>query len=182
MARLHGFLSIVLGITTLSACASWRYSQALKIQQQAYSSLPRERVIEASYPRVWKAVEEVFRKYAVLERDPEEVVSPKDWKMLKRRTLDTDWIFTKSDEWYSSYMVNHSPRREYLQSKVKVRVITEPAPGGVRVRVETDEEVQPINEMGQPLEFKASPSTSHRLAGQFLERVAQQVLSLPSAD
>src|SRR4051812_48004118 len=96
-------------------------SSAPAVKQQAYAKLASEHTYEYEFPEVWKAVEASFHNFKVADRDPSDV-GPLELKKLTRRKLESDWILGQSRDKYVEYQVNGSPRKQYLQTRLKYTV------------------------------------------------------------
>jgi hypothetical protein len=131
---------------TLSAI-SIGCSSAPPVKSQAYAKLPDSKTFESDFPVVWKAIEAVFRNHKVTDRDPSEVTEL-EMRKLTRRSLETDWVYSQSRDKYEEYEINGTPRKVYLQTRVKYRAEAKSILGGTEVRVSTEEEVERLKKDG----------------------------------
>ncbi len=160
-------------ILLMSACAS-----SPVVKSQDYAKMPGSHFYEHEFPSVWKGVEAALKNYKILERDPEEVSSV-EMKNLTQRTLETDWIYSQSQDKYQEYQVNGSPRKKYLQLRYKHEIVAKRAVGGTEIAVKTVEEIEKLKPDGTSLGFSQSDSTSPSLSHDLLEKINLAVLSNP---
>src|SRR4051812_4697740 len=159
-----------LGLLALvSACSS-----SPKIQQQAYAKLNNEHTFEDEFPAVWKALEESFHNYKVADRDPSEV-DPLEMKKLTKRTLETDWVLGQSRDKYIEYQINGSPRKQYLQTRVKYTVLVDRVIGGTHVLVKTKEEIERLNDDGTPAGWSSTGNVDSSRAAEVLDKIGQSL-------
>ena len=152
-------------------------SSGPQVKQQAYAKLNNQRTFEYEFPAVWKAIEDTLRNYRVTDRDPKDV-DANEMRRLKHRTLDTDWIFTKSNDKFIEYKVNGLPRKVYLQTRLKYHVDAQSVIGGVTVTVKTEEEVEKLKEDGSPDGWeKADEDKDTARASDLLDRFNLAILS-----
>ena len=121
IARL-GFLFALCGFGL--ACSS---SPAVKEQQ--YAKLKDSRTFEYEFPVVWRAIEGSFKNYKVTDREPKEV-SELELRKLTRRKIETDWVYGESRDKYLEYKINDSPRKKYLQTRLRFTVVASSVMGG----------------------------------------------------
>lgn len=169
----------ILGILILNTLLLVGCSSAPSIQRQSYAALKDERTFETDLPTVWKAIEAALRQNRILERDPEEV-SDLELRKLPKRTLKTDWVFSRSKTKYVEYRVNDYPRKTYLQNRFKYLVLAEQVLGGVRVKVMTTEEIQKMDAQGAPQDFVKEDEAEPSLASDLIEKINQALRSAPS--
>lgn len=155
-------------------------SSAAKTQSQKFAKLPTERTFEFELPETWKGIETVFSKYKVLERDPEEV-GPNDWKDLTERELRTDWVISRSRDKYVEYKVNGSPRKTYLQTRIRYTVRAERVLGGTHVRVGTVEEVEELRPDGTSAGWTDADDPDTSRNSEALDKIKQSILSAPNS-
>jgi hypothetical protein len=145
------FFSLSLAFTgvLLSGCSS-----APTIKKQEYATLKAERVFESELPWVWEAIEVSFQDHPVVERSPQKIQSPSDWRGVASRRLKTDWIYAQSRDKYVEYTVNDHPRRQALQMRVAYEVEAKRVLGGTEVKVGVREEIQKVDSKGQPSGYR----------------------------
>jgi hypothetical protein len=151
-------------------------SSSPKVKQQAYAKLANERDFEYEFPVVWKAIESSFRNYKIAERDPSEV-GILEMNKLSRRTLTTDWILGQSRDKYIEYKINNTPRKQYLQTRVKYELRAESKIGGTNVFVKTAEEIEKLDKNGKPAGWDSVGSVDSSRAAEVLEKIAQNLNS-----
>ena len=165
-------------LLALAACVSFPgCSSGPEVKQQAYAKLSNQRTFEYEFPVVWKAIEETLRNYRVINRDPKDV-DANEMRRLRHRTLETDWIFTKSNDKYIEYKVNGLPRKVYLQTRLKYKIDAQSVIGGVSVTVKTQEEVEKLKEDGSPDGWdKVDEEKDTARASDLLDRFNMSILS-----
>jgi hypothetical protein len=122
------------------------------------------------------AIESAVRGWKVVERDPEDV-NPVELKSLTERELATDWIFTKSRDRYHEYKVNGSPRKIYLQMRIRYRVRANSEIGGTRVAVSTEEEIELLGDDGKPRGYEPVEEPDTSRAKDLLDKINLAILS-----
>ena len=147
------------------------------MRQQEYATLPSQKTFETDYQTLWRGIEAALGNHRVTKRDPESVI-PKDWEKLKERTLETDWIYSQSRDKYQEYSIGGVPKRQLLQMRYQINLITRRRLGGIDVFVVMNEELQAISNDGTPLGYSSVPADSSR-ANEFLDKIQQSILSLP---
>ena len=159
---------------TLAGCAS----SGPVVQQEKYAKLSSSRYFDYEFPTVWKGIEETFRNYKVTDRDPSDVDSI-EMKKLRRRSLETDWIYGQSRDKYAETNIGGIPRRINLQTRVKYEVIAEVRIGGTQVTVNPHEEVEKLNDDGSPNGYESVPDESidPSRANEILEKINMAILS-----
>lgn len=151
-------------------------SSAPATKTQAYAELSNHRVFEYEFPAVWKGIETTLKEYHVTGRDPEEVDSL-ELRKIKKRTLNSDWVYSQSRDKYEEYDVNGSPRKKYLQTRVKFHVIAETEIGGTRVEVQTSEEIEKLKPDGSPAGYERPEKVDSSRAAELLDKINLSILS-----
>jgi hypothetical protein len=165
-------LSVLLfGFGAVSGCSS-----APSVKQQAYAKLNNEHTFEYEFPEVWKAIEASFHNFKVADRDPSQV-GPLEMKKLTKRKLETDWILGQSRDKYIEYKVNGSPRKQYLQTRLKYTVLADRVIGGTHVAVKTAEEVERLNKDGTSSGWDSSGHVDPSRAAEVLDKIGQSLTS-----
>jgi len=168
---------LVLSGLTLSACSS-----GPEVKQQAYAKLSNQRTFEYEFPTVWKGIEETVRNYHVTDRDPKDV-DANEMRRIRHRSLETDWIFSKSNDKYVEYKVNDLPKKIYLQTRLKYKIDAQGVIGGVKVTVKTQEEVEKLKEDGSPDGWDSVDERDTSRASALLDRINMAILSAaPSSE
>jgi hypothetical protein len=168
-------LATALFALTLTGAAC---SSAPTVKSTAYARMNDHRTFEYDFPSTWKAIEEVFRNHKVVERDPEEV-NAAEMRKLDHRTLKTEWSYGKSRDKYQEYKVNGTPRKTYLQERVRYNVDAHKVMGGVEVKVETDEEVEHLKPDGSSDGYHAVDKADPARADDLLNKINAKILSAP---
>lgn len=165
-------LSILLALA-LSGCSS-----SPPVKTQAYAQLQSERTFENEFPTVWKAIEETLRNYKVTSRSPENV-DPLEMKKLTQRKLETDWVYTKSNDKYHEYKVNGFPRKVYLQSRIRYFLEAKRVMGGVNLKIKSEEEVEKLKDNGTPDGYSRVENPDSARVNDLLNRIQNAILSAP---
>ena len=170
-----------LGLSCLSLTFLWSSgcTSAPEVKTQAYAQLRDHLTFEEDFPTVWKAIESSLRLARITAKDPAEA-TPLEMKKLNRRSLQTDWIFSKSKHKYVEFQVNGFPKKTYLQNRYKYQVLAERTWGGIQVRVISTEEVQRLTETGAPSDYERSGDPDSFLASDLIEKIKLELNSAPS--
>ncbi|MBN21011.1 MAG: hypothetical protein CL678_06950 [Bdellovibrionaceae bacterium] len=145
-------------------------SSAPQVKSQDYAQLKKGRTFEASFPMVWKAIEETIRKYGVNERDPKSV-DENELKKIDERMIRSKEVFSQSRDKYVTYQVNGFPRKKYLQTRQVYEVVAKKVIGGVQVELRLNEEIQLLDEKGNPLGWESAENSDSSRAQDFLNEV-----------
>jgi hypothetical protein len=168
-------VSFVLGVLLMGYLLSGCSSRP-KVLQDDYAQLKSERMFEYDFKKVWRGIEATLRTFKVEERDPDEV-DPNEWSKIHERTLVTDWIYSRSKDKYITYTVNESPRRKYLQVRIRYGIRANRAIGGTNVKVAVQEEIQRLNADGTVDGYEETDLTDTSLADAMLKRIKLAILS-----
>ena len=123
-------------------------SSSPQVHRSEYASLSQQKFFESGFVDVWKAIDQTFANYKVLERDPNKV-TPTELSHLKQRTLKTDWIMGQSrDKYHTFQFADRAPIKKPLQTRIRYTVIAQSKFPGVLVTVQSDEEIETLNEDG----------------------------------
>jgi hypothetical protein len=144
------------------------------VKQQAYAKLNNEHTFEYEFPDVWKAVEDSFHNFKVADRDPSDV-DPIEMKNLTKRRLETDWILGQSRDKYVEYQINGSPRKQYLQTRVKYTVLVDRVIGGTHVLVKTNEEIERLNKDGTSAGWDSTGNVDPSRASEVLDKITHSL-------
>jgi hypothetical protein len=155
----------------LSACSS-----GPEVKQQQFARLQSHRDFEYDFPTVWKGIESALEGYPITERNPNKV-GIVEMKNLHKRTIDTDWIFSRSTEKYVEYTINGTPRKTYLQTRTRYRIEAATILGGVSVTVFPQEEIERLHDDGSSAGFTSVESPERNLPGLMLDKINQAILS-----
>ena len=167
-------LVLIVGIFS-AGCAS-----VAKTQSQKYAKLSSERTFETELPEVWRAIESVFSKYKIIERDPDEVTTL-EWNDLKARELRTDWVIGRSRDKFVEFKVNGSPRKIYLQTRIKTTVRAERVLGGTHVQVGNTEEIEELHTDGTSAGWTEAEALDTSRNSEVLDKIKQSILSAPNS-
>ncbi len=143
MKKIQIAFALSLGILAVVGCSS-----GPEVKQQKYAKLPDERTFEYEFPTVWSGVEQTFKNFPILKRDPDEV-SELELEKLSKRKIETDFIYTNSRDKYQEYKVNGLPKKKYLQSRIKYLLTAQNTLGGVHVTIRTTEEIEKLKPNGE---------------------------------
>ncbi|MBY0471147.1 hypothetical protein K2X30_08275 [bacterium] len=165
-------------LTVLTSSIIVGCSSTPPVKAQAYANLKDEKTFEYEFPMVWKGIEATLRNYKIAERDPEEV-EPLEMQKIKKRTLQTDWIYGQSRDKYQEYKINGTPRKQYLQTRVKYEVIASRVMGGVNVKIITQEEIEKLNSDGSSDGYSKASSPDPSRAAEMIDKIGNSILSLP---
>jgi hypothetical protein len=158
----------------LTACSS-----GPPVKQEAYAKLKNQRTFEYEFPAVWKAIEETLRNYRITDRNPKDV-DANEMRRIRHRTLETDWVYTKSNDKYIEFKVNDLPRKIYLQSRLKYKIDVQAVLGGVQVTVSTEEEIERLKDDGSPNGWDAvDDDKDSARASDMLDRINMSILAAP---
>lgn len=158
-----------------SACSS----TGPQVKQQAFAEYRSSRVYENEFPIVWKAIEESLRNFKVTERDPKEV-DEVEMKRILKRTLETDWVYSQSRDKYVEYSVNNTPRKRYLQIRVRFQLLAQRYMGGTEVKVRALEEIEKVDELGNSKGYDSVENVDTSRINDLLEKIQLSILSSPS--
>jgi hypothetical protein len=129
---------------------------------------------------VWKGIETAVKEYPVTNRDPKDV-DVLEMKKLTERTLETDWIYSQSRDKFIEYRVNDSPRKKYLQTRIKYKVIAHAVIAGTEVKIKTTEEIENLKSDGTPDGYVSPDELDTSRTQELLDRIDLAILSLPNA-
>jgi hypothetical protein len=152
------------------------------VETQAYAKLKTERTFEYDFPTVWKGIEGTLYNFKVTDRDPKNV-SVLEMRQLKKRTLETDWVYSQSRDKYSEYKINGTPRRINLQTRIKYVIEAQRVLGGTTVLIQAKEEVERLNEDGSPAGYDGVEQIDTSRPSELLDKIQNSIFAAPpSAD
>jgi hypothetical protein len=154
-------------------------SSSPQVKQEDYARLKDSRTFEYEFPVVWRAIEDVLHEYVVTNRDPNKV-GIVEMKKIRSRSIDTDWVYSRSTEKYVEYKVNDSPRKIYLQTRIRFHLTARTVLGGVDVTVDPQEEIEKLKDDGSSQGFVSAESPDRTLAGSMLDKINQAILAAPN--
>jgi hypothetical protein len=164
----------VLTLGTFSSCSS-----GPEVRQQDYAKLRDSRMFEYEFPVVWHAIEDALHDYVVTNRDPNKV-GIVEMKKIRQRSIDTDWVYSRSTEKYIEYKVNDEPRKIYLQTRTRYHLLAKTVLGGVEVDVEPQEEIEKLKDDGSSQGFVSADNPDRSLASTMLDKINQAILAAPN--
>jgi hypothetical protein len=174
--KLNSIILIIaaISVSTFSSCSS-----APEVKQEDYAKLKDARMFEYEFPVVWHAIEDALHGYVVTNRDPNKV-GIVEMKKIRQRTIDTDWVYSRSTEKYIEYKVNDSPRKIYLQTRTRYHLTARTVLGGVEVAVDPQEEIEKLKEDGSSQGFVSADAPDRTLASTMLDKINQAILAAPN--
>jgi hypothetical protein len=158
-------------IFVLSACAS-----SPDVKKEQYAKLSNTRTLQYDFPTVWKGIEEAFRGYKILERDPNKV-DDLEMKHIRKRTLETDWIYSQSRDKYQETKVNGVPQRVPLQVRLKYKVTATSRMAGTDVTVNSTEEIEKLDNYGTSEGYHSVEAVDTAREADMVEKINMAVLS-----
>lgn len=168
--------NVVALLSVLALPALFSCSSPMPMKTQEYAELRNARTFEYDFPTVWNGIEKTVKSYKVLKRDPNKV-SAVELKNLTERTLETDWITSQSRDKYVEYKVNGSPRKRYVQIRVRYEIVAKSQVGGTDVAVNLTEETEQLRPDGTSAGYERSEKPDSSRANEFLERLNLAILS-----
>jgi hypothetical protein len=91
--------------------------------------------------------------------------------------LETDWIQAQSRDKYVEFKVNDIPQKRYLWTRIKYKVIAESSLGGTQVTVNTQEEVERLNQNGTSAGYEKVSEIDPSRPNEILEKIQMAILS-----
>ena len=165
------FVSILSVLAAVNACSS-----AQPVKTQNYARLNDHRTFEFEFPVVWKGIESALKNYKITDRDPSEV-DPLEMQKLDQRSLETDWVYGQSRDKYHEYAVNGSPRKKYLQTRIKYAISANRVIGGVDVTVKPTEEVEKLKADGSSAGWESVDEPDSSRPNELLDKINLAILS-----
>ena len=156
---------VLLALSLIVACGTASIKKEKKLPQFISGDF-----VEGSYEAVWKALGTATQDYPVVESDPSE------------GHLETGWLAGQSKTHYSPYQGRYqSPKRLPLSSRYRLFVDLEKKVGGIEVHIESEEQIQMLDNEGKPTgKWKQiEPDTRHHqeLISAIREALSQQSTS-----
>lgn len=147
-------------------------SSAPSVRMQKYAILSNERTFEYEFSTVWRAVEATVKSWKITSKD-------RDSSNNRSGSLETDWIYSQSRDKYIEFLVNGTPRKKYLQTRIKYKLNAKQILGGTEVIVYTNEEIERLSEDGFPLGYERSEQVDPSRAHELLEKIHVSLLAAP---
>lgn len=157
-------------LAALSGLGILGCSHPLPYKQSAYAKLKSDWTIEQDFARTWKGIESAVHGLKVAERDPDDV-SDQEFRTLQERTLETDWINSRSRDKYVEVRVNDAPTRRYLQTRYRYRIQATKHLAGTHVAVQVQEQVEGLDAVGNPTGFSDTDEVDSSLAREMIEKI-----------
>lgn len=151
-------------------------SSSPEVQRQDYATLPTEWTFEQDLKTVWRGIEKALSNQRIAERDPGEVAH-NEWSSLRERTIQTGWIYGRSNEKFITYQVNGFPKKKYLQVRYRYYVKANTEIGGTHVSIEQEEEVQRLDDEGKPDGYETSDEPDASRGNRLLKNIELALLS-----
>jgi len=167
---------LVLTISLFSVLLVSSCTSAPPIKTQEYAAVPFARVFEYEFSTVWKAIEVALKDHKIESRNPSKV-DALELRKMTQRSLQTDWIYGQSRDKYQEYTVNDSPRKRFLQTRVKFKLIARSVMGGVEVEVRPEEEVEKLASDGSSLGYQSVDMPDPSRVDEILKKINQAILS-----
>lgn len=156
------FLTALTSAAVFSACSSAPY------KTQAYAKLTNTRTFEEDYKVVWKGITTAVADYKLEKEDSES------------GEIQTDWIYSTSNDKYIEYSVNGFPRKRYLQTRYKFLITAEKQIGGVKVTVNPEEEVEQLKSDGTFDNWYSVSEADNNRANELLKQIELKILARPN--
>lgn len=157
--RQFGVLLLLTTTLSMSACSSGSY------KTQNYARLSNAKDFEEEFPVVWKAALAALADYKINEQDEEDGV------------IETDWVYSTSNEKYIEYRVNGLPRKKYLQNRYKLNITLEKLIEAVKVTVDPKEEVENLKSDGTSDGWKTASDIDTSRASEMIKNIELKILS-----
>ena len=159
----------ILGLLSLSLIAApGCSSDKLPVKQEKFAKLRDRRTYEYEYPAVWKAILAAFTHYSIEEKDVEE------------GTIETDWVYSRSNDKYVSYKVNGLPRRKAVQTRVRYELKANKVMGGVEVIIQLKEEIEQLNRDGSSSGWTEAAESDTSRTHEILEKIQTEINRAPN--
>ncbi|MBC7692726.1 MAG: hypothetical protein H7222_13270 [Methylotenera sp.] len=162
----------LLSLSVLSVFAGCSHSQPIKAQQ--YAPMKNHRTFEYELPTVWKAIQDVFREYKVSDQ---QLHDTQDLRKATEVSLETDWSYSLSREKFVEYTLNDKPKKRYLQTRTRQKVIAKRSMGGTDVLIDVTEEVENLKPNGSSDGYNKASHPDPGRAGDTLDQIEHSILS-----
>lgn len=160
-------------IVMITSCSS-----GPEVKSQEYAKLKSEHTFDYGFAEVWKGIEKALAKNKIIERDPDDV-NETELKKLTERTLETDWVNSRSNDKFISYKHNNLPKKKYLQVRFKYLVSAKSTLGGTHVSVQLKEQVEQLYPDGTPLAWVNTDEPDSARSNDLIEKIRLAILSSP---
>jgi uncharacterized lipoprotein len=156
MIRILGLALVVL---LSSGCAS-------SYKKQAYSKQRMQKDFEEEYNLVWKASLKALEEYKLTEKE------------IDSGKIETDWIYSTSNDKYVEYKVNGFPRKKYLRVRYKLVLSIEKLTEKVSIAVDSKEEIEELKSDGSFDSWDSVSDIDTARASALLKDIELKILSL----
>ena len=171
LVQLNRIVVVGLAFIFFQSCSS-----SPDVKQHRYATLKKEWTYEYEFPTVWRAIEKALEKHKIVDRDPDEVSSV-ELKKLEERSLETDWIYSRSRDKFITFEVNGLPKKKYLQVRYRYEIEAERALGGTHVEVEMEEEIERLSDEGQSEGWESVEKVDSSRTNELLNRIKMAILA-----
>jgi uncharacterized lipoprotein len=159
---------LVLGLVFAAFALGFSGCSSPDYKTQGYAKLSNTKEFEEEYPVVWKGVVAALSEYKIEKKDQEKGV------------VETDWIYSTSNDKYFEYQVNGFPRKKYLQTRYKFNVKIDKLLGRVKVTVSPEEEVESLKSDGSFDDWKSAGEFDTARANEVIQKIEMKILSAPN--
>ena len=152
-------LSFIL-LTAISFGCSTSY------KKQSYSKQRIQKDFEDEYSLVWKASLKALEEYKLTEKE------------IESGKIETDWIYSTSNDKFIEYKVNGFPRKKYLRVRYKLLMNIEKLTEKVSVTVHSKEEIEELKSDGSFDSWDSVSDVDTARANALLKDIELKILSL----
>ena len=176
LTRTRRLQLIALSLFSFSACTT-----IPAVKTPAYAPLQQERMFEYSFPRVWRAIQDVASKYKILRMTSQPPVTKESQiEDQSEGKIETDWSYSQSRDKYEEYQIDGSPRKVHLQSRFKYVIVATRVLGGTQVEIKTEEEIEKVKARGASDGFTRTLNVDSSRAAELLDKINIAILSAQS--
>lgn len=153
---------LLFSVLSLFACSSVDY------KKQGYAKLSNTKDFEEDYKLVWKGMFEAAKEYRVTDSNQED------------GEIETDWIYTTSNDKYVEYESNGFPRKHFLQTRYRFKLKAEKMLRKVKVTAKITEEVENIKSDGSFDSWKEISDVDTARENEMIKNIEMKILSRPN--
>ncbi len=154
------FFLIVLMVLFSFGCSS-----SPQVKKQQYASLSNSKDFEEEFPRVWKAILAATEEMKIVDKDAD------------KGKMETEWIYSTSNEQYVEFQVNGFPRKHYIQSRYKYFISADKMMGKVKVTVVTKQEIEKMKSDGTFDKWENADAPDSSRASELINSIEFKMLS-----
>ena len=154
-------------VLVASLLIAWTAGCASSYKTQNYAKLSNTKDFEEEYSMVWKGIVSALDEYKIENKDSE------------KGQIQTDWVYSTSNDKYIEYQVNGFPRKKYLQTRYKFKINADKQLGHVRVTVNPQEEVENLKSDGNFDSWKSVSEPDSTRSNEILRNIDLKILSRP---